>query len=172
LGTKMFGKIDVREIVTDHFGTLVDNSTQRASPSDYALFFGLPVLIAAALAWMGLKLDAGAVNVLITVLSIFIGLLLNLLLLIHGLLHRESGERDPAERQLLRQLYRNISYDILISIVALFPLIALAILPNSGWLTRTASTIVFFLVGHFLLTLLMILKRVHALLTREFRRPS
>jgi hypothetical protein len=168
----MFVKIDIRSIVQDHLRTLIAYDSGKTSRGDVALFYLVPIVIAVGLALGGVTLDPTAVNILITALSIFTGLLLNLLLLIHGLIRKGVDAGIPDERIVLRQLYCNISYNILIAIVALMPLLAITIFPHHLAVVRGSSVIIYFLVANFVLTLLMILKRVHALLTSEFRRAG
>jgi hypothetical protein len=166
----MSSKIDVRVIVTDHFSTLRDHATGKRSGFDIFLFIGLPFLLAAALIARRVLLTTGAATVLITSLSIFTGLLLNLLLLIHSLIEKAEGVSKKTESELLRQLYANISYNILIAIITLSVLIVAAVFSTSCWLQLTASGISYFLVVNFLFTILMILKRVYALLDQDSHR--
>lgn len=173
----MFSKIDVRGIIQDHYRTLVDNrevaegGPRRASKGDYFLFLGVPVLAALLLHYLKVGLSDEAVNVLITALSIFAGLLFNLLVLIAGLADRSDMPRGPADpRPLLREVYANIAYALLVSLVALIPLCVYAMVAE-GTARIVATIFAYSFIGHFLLTLLMILKRMHALLTDELRRP-
>lgn len=167
----MLAKIDVRDIVHDHFATLVDYSSGRRSGSDYVLFLVLPAAVTALLLYLRICLSEAAVNVLITALSIFAGLLFNLLVLIDGLADRKSPPTTAEDaRQMLKSVYANIAYCVLISLVTLVPL-CISALTNNPIANLVTSGLVYFLLGHFLLTLLMVLKRIHALLSHEFNRP-
>jgi hypothetical protein len=172
----VFAKINVTAIIRDHYATLVESGGQagespRASAADYGLFLGLPVIGTGLLIFFCVRLSDTAVIAMITALSIFGGLLFNLLVLIAGLADRKepaTGAADP--RPLLREVYANIAYALLVSLVTLIPLCVYAIV--SGPTARLVATaLAYALIGHFLLTLLMILKRMHALLTDALRRP-
>jgi hypothetical protein len=167
----MFGKIDVRDILRDHFRTMVDYSTGRSSVADISLFLLLPVATAIGLDQAGVLIDGRAVSVLITAVSILGGLLFNVLVLIHTVAARfvaPTGQRDG--NRFLSEIYSNIAYAILLCLVTLVPLALLA-MASTPWLLRALSVAAVFLLVHLLLTLLMILKRLHALLRLEIGRP-
>lgn len=166
----MSSKIDVRDLVRDHMATLVDRRTGKSSKLDLAVFFVLPLAVASVLALRDWTLSHEASSILITALSIFAGLLFNLLVLVHGLIRREDPLRQADERVLVKQIYANISYATLVSLSALLPLVGQALWDSGGWPGRVLSFIGYFLIGNFLLTLYMILKRVHTLLGNEFSR--
>jgi hypothetical protein len=129
-------------------------------------------VVAASLIFSGIRLSSESVVLLITALSIFAALLLNLLLMVHGLVrrYRDDGRFQEA-RRLLRELYANLAYGVLVCIVGIVPLVAFGF--GFGCTVNTIICgAVFFLVCNFLLTLLMILKRVHVLLSNEFKYPN
>lgn|SRR5574341_829090 len=167
----MITKIDIRDIIRDHFATLTDNESGRRSIADQFLFFGVPVLGSGALLVLEICPSDTAVNVLITSLSIFAGLLFNLLVLIAGLADRRSAPTGEADsRLMMRSIYSNIAYALLVSLVTLVPLGFYAMTVDATVRTVLAG-VAYFLLGHFMLTLLMVLKRMHALLSHEFSRP-
>ncbi len=159
----MFDKVDVRRIVFDHYGTLRVQGSAKTSRADLALFVGLPLVGVGISWWFGFKLQEAAVNVLITALSILAGLLFNLLVLI-----TDVGSRLPAPvgrthaQQFVREVYSNVSYAILCSFAAIVPLVVQANLCQPSVMWSTASVA---LVLHFALTLLMVLKRIHNMLS-------
>lgn len=167
----MLDKVDIRDILKDHFSTMVSYGTGKRSIGDYALFFVLPAILTGFVVWFSIVLSDTAVNVLITALSILAGLLFNVLVLIHTLAERfvaPTGKQDG--QQFLREIYSNIAYAILISLLCLPPLVLLVIFQNSiirGIANATAT----YLVLHLGLTLVMILKRLHALLSYDLGRP-
>lgn len=161
-------KLDVSAIIVDHLDTLEDYGTKRWSVRDIAWFYAVPVLASGVMVWAGIILNVASISVLITALSIFAGLLLNLLLLTHGIITaRGEDERSQRRRELIRQVYKNISYSILVALGAVAVLVVLAVISHPVVLL-IGSAIVFGLVGNFLLTLLMILKRVHVMLGKEY----
>jgi hypothetical protein len=165
----MLTKVDVRQIVADHLGTLTNYATGKKSPGDMLLFFLVPLVGAAVLVWLRFLLNANAANVLITALSIFAGLLFNLLVLAHGLLRSADNRNFEDERGLIREIYSNISYAILISLITIVVLLGL-IFPGPRWAWMIASGVAYYLILNFILTLFMVLKRVHVLLSKEFQR--
>ncbi len=165
----MLSKIDIRDIVRDHLATLVDYRTQKASRPDYVLFFFVPAVAAATLMYLKVRLTDAAVNVLITALSIFAGLLFNLLVLIASLVDKRSAPTGASDaRQVMRSIYANIAYSLLVSLLTLLPLGVFATLKD-GLTKNSAMALSYYLIGHFALTLLMVLKRMHVLLSFEFR---
>ena len=166
----MLAKIDIRDIVRDHLATLVDYRTQKSSGLDYVLFFVVPAVAAAGLMYVKVGLTDTAVNVLITALSIFAGLLFNLLVLIASLVDKRSaptGESDA--RQVMKSIYANIAYSLLVSLLTLLPLGVFATL-NDALAKKIAMAVSYYFIGHFALTLLMVLKRMHVLLSFEFSK--
>jgi hypothetical protein len=166
----VFSKINVWQIIVDHIDTLRDHATKRVTLGDVVLFFFVPVLIAALLLFpLGFTLDKSAANVLVTSLSIFSALLFNLLLLVYDIIRKEerSVQKKPLVAEFLRQIYANISFSILVAVfcVALLLLVFLDI--ELRWFYDVISFIVYGLVVQFLLTMFMVLKRVHVLLTKE-----
>ena len=173
----MIGKIDVRQIVSDHFSTLTNENTKRTSFADCVLFFALPTAVAAGLISFHLIFGRTIGGVLITALSIFAGLLFNLLLLIFDIGNKPRAQQEklsPIKIRFLREIYSNISYSILIALLTIvvllihFGFLVLGIRP-SMYLT---AFLVYAMTGNFVLTLLMVLKRVHKLLAEEFPKSS
>lgn len=164
----MSKKLDARDIVADHFGTLVDYRTGESSTLDVLVFFGVPAVGALAMLWCGMRLNQGQTTVLITALSIFAALLFNLLLLTHSIItDAEVGEDTTRRPRRLREIYSNISYSILVAVLAV-ALLLLNVLFEVVWVSVSTSGLVYFLVANFLLTLFLILKRIHLMLREEF----
>jgi hypothetical protein len=166
----MLVKIDIRDIVSDHLKTLTNFNTGKRSVGDVLLFFVVPLGLGIGLATLDFRLNATTANGLITALAVFAGLLFNLLVLVHGLLRAATDTpRFKEERQLIREIYANISFAILISLGAIIVLLA-CLFPGPRWAWITGSIAAYFLIGNFLLTLLMVLRRVHTVLKLEFKR--
>jgi hypothetical protein len=167
-------KIDVRQIITEHVGTFRDYGTKHTSISDYVLFFGVPVGVAGLSLWLRLGLTVNAVNGLLTAFSIFAGLLFNLLVMVLTFLQSTQGSAADkmlvARKELLRQISANLSFAILSSLaivaVAIFALAS----TDQIWVPRLAVFLLLLGSVNFTLTLLMILKRMYALLMNDFDR--
>jgi hypothetical protein len=173
----MLAKLDIRDIIANHFQTLKDYGSTRYNRVDVVLFYGVPAVASVILIILGFTISDEIANILITSLSIFAALLLNLLLMIFDTLRkmRDSGspELGGVRKELLQQTYANISYSILISLVSVFVLMGFAVwnISVTGWwvilLQKVASLLVYFLTINFLLTLFMVLKRINRLLSKE-----
>jgi hypothetical protein len=156
----------------DHIRTFLKTDGEHIDVGDFLLFFGLPLVSSLALVFTGRRLTEQTTSLLLTAFSIFAGLLLNLLVLVHSLIRRyRSEDKFKDARRLLRELYANMSYGVLVCIVGILPLVVADGGSGYTWKAIIAGT-VFFISLHFLLTLLMILKRVHVLLSTEFRYPA
>jgi hypothetical protein len=115
-------------------------------------------------------------------MSIFIGLLLNVVVLIFNIVRTPEREPSPIKRRVLMELLANILYSILILLVAIIGLIlthtsvenyspvespfqfyglALVLFISNG--------ICYYLMIQFLMILLMIVKRMYRLFEDEFR---
>lgn len=169
----MLWKVNVSAIVRAHFRTLRRPKGDRMAWDDWSVFVIAPSLAATALTYGGVRLTDAATNGLLTALSIFAGLLFNLLLLAHGLVRRnEGGSWAPHDVEMMREIYNNISYSILLSVFTLVALLLVLLLGKQPLLLTCVSWIVFAAVANFLVTLLMILKRIHFLLTHDFEAAA
>ncbi len=166
----MFDKIDFRGIIRDHLATLQDNRTQTARPSDYIVFFCFPIIISVFLVILEVRFDEQMIGLLITSLSIFAALLFNLLLLVYDIVRRNS--RSKLMGKALHEIYSNISFSIMICLITVILLILTYLfLPFYNHWDSTfqiaLNTLLYWLLFVFILTLFMILKRIHILLNRE-----
>lgn len=170
-------KINCYAILAEHFDTLKSNQTGKTSWHDITLFYVLPVLGAILLAYISPISDSLS-NVLITSFSVFAALLFNLLLLVLDAIKKEKeAEANQTKRLylLLKETYNNIAYSILISLIAicilLIPFVFNETLKkdqNYPIAFLVASLIYFFSIN-FVLTMAMILKRMHVMLTQMIK---
>ncbi len=180
----MFTKINILSIVSDHIATLRNDRNGKVYWPDIVLFFVLPLLISILLLSLGVLLTNEITNAIVTSLSLFAGLLFNLLVLVYEILSRKSF--TPRQKTALREIYVNISFGILVSLTT----IVLSLLHfieihkctvNLCLLGKCApqavyicipdwfiSLIVYYLFINFVLTLFMILKRIYKLMSEEF----
>lgn len=185
----MFTKISVLCIIKDHISTLTSNRTNQIYFPDIVLFFVLPAIIAGLMFYSGVALNDSLVNALITSFSIFSALLFNLLLLVYdiaGKIAVQSPVIDPLDqqitqrRELLREIYVNVSFAILISTFIVVILLTYFLKPSNcnliglnvcdfQWLVALTT---YYLSIQFLLTLFMILKRIYRLLAKAFESQT
>lgn len=176
---RIFTKINIVKIVIDHVATLKDYNRAKYSYLDIILFFVFPLFISGILILFSVLLNKDLVGILINVFSIFAGLLFNLLVLIYDVISKidkplnssktsNSIQAVKLKIDTLEQIFSNISFEILLS---LFNVIFLAI--STLFTIKEASYIfsflIFYLVTLFTLSLLMVLKRVHKLLSDEIK---
>lgn len=170
-------KIDFRRIIKDHIYTLKDGDNGKILKLDIFLFFILPLIVAAISAYFKPTINRDFYNVSITFFGIFIALLLNIQVAIFGIFQRNwekladtrlqkmQDNKLDWKKALAKEINSNISYLILVSCIGLFLLIGLYIFETTSyfWVFLVVS-----IYGHFLLTLLMIVKRSHALFQAEY----
>jgi hypothetical protein len=171
-------KINVLRIIRDHFGTLRDFQTGKLSGSDIFVFFVLPLGVASSGVYFHIAFSGDVLIAILTAFSIFAGLLLSLLLLVFSLTDRSDPQSTlySVRKQLILELYDNISFAILTSIAV----VSLTIIAGmrreakvSDYHTGPVMTsLLVFLMGNFILTILMVLKRMHALLTQALKDKS
>ncbi|WP_143504252.1 MULTISPECIES: hypothetical protein [unclassified Pseudomonas] len=178
----MSSKINVTDILMGHIATLSDPAGKR-SIGDYVTFFLVPVLVAGLGLLAGYNLNKDVSSMLVNFGAIFTALLLSVLVLVYdqeSKLESRKGE-DPlyeSKRKLLGQLYYNICFSILSSIV----LVALCFVHSViyrmkydlgigdsafqfSYAKHVVTPLVIFVTANLLLTIVMIVKRMHAMLT-------
>lgn len=165
-------KIDVVPIVRDQLRTFVDARTGRLLWSDLLVFYGVPAAVAGGAWVMGWRI-ASAGHVL-TAVALMTGLLFNLLILLFDAAVRirdGAGEFMAHRRKLVRELQANVTYTLLVCLVLTVVLGAGAVSTGSA-LGSPLSAVVGFLLLHFVLMLLMLLRRVRAAFQHEFTRSG
>lgn len=175
-------KINPAKIIKDHIRTLRSYNTNKFSSWDYIIFLIFPLGLAGGMAYYLPKseqhtaeiFDKTTVDILVTSLSIFAGLLFNLLLMIYGIVKSVPKGEPYAELKatFLKEIYANISYCIFICLLAVVILIISLLGSSSRVIQFTVAGSVYFLIANFILTLLMILRRVHILLSQEFEKKN
>ena len=170
----MSTKINPSIIVIDHFKTLRQNQIGKILFDDILIFFLLPILLSLLLLIFGQYLNDNLITIFVTSLSIFAALLFNLLLLIFDIVNKEDHKNDKSTLKIryLKEIYSNISYSILISIIAIIALLVAYIDIPLTYLNFVLGFISYTLIIQFLLTLFMVLKRVHILLSKEFQNGT
>lgn len=167
----LFDKANIFPIVKDHIYTLKDNRTDKISPSDIILFFVFPGVIAPLLVYLGFCIDKDVRNIMATSMAVFVALLFNVLLLIYDVVSRKESydESSVIRRVLLKEVYSNIAFAILVAILSLVLLLMTAFVEEL--VIEILSGIIYYLAGVFILTLMMVLKRIHSLFNDQFSNP-
>ncbi|MCH8489002.1 MAG: hypothetical protein LAT81_03595 [Oceanicaulis sp.] len=170
-------KINVSSIVVDHFKTFRNDSTKKVSFADIMLFIFLPVISAAITYHTDPNMDQNTYGLAIAFFGVFVALLLNMQVAIFAVFQRKrngSGDgrvegvlrvKSKLRTTLLLETNSNISYLILFCSIAMALLLAFSMWNPSGtWVPALLAG--FF--AHFLTTLLMVVKRCHALFQSEY----
>jgi cytochrome bd-type quinol oxidase subunit 2 len=160
-------KINVWEIVAGHWRTLEDDR-DGSRLGDVVIFAGVPAAATGYMAYEGVLLSVGAMSVLTNALAIMAGLLFNLLVVLQGL-SAANKQRNERVRSFSKNVYDNIAYAIVVSLLSLVPLAIAANVETPARLSfRVACWCAMALVFHFGLTMIMVLKRMYKMLQAEF----
>ncbi|WP_129021877.1 hypothetical protein [Edaphocola flava] len=188
---KIFDRIEVKSLLSQHLATFYHyekrnfyNKTEIPK-SDKFIFLGLPLLIAVFFSFLGLRFTKDYVDIILTCLSIFTGLLFTLLAMILVSVQDnakinidnvdiENKKVIKAKIDLTKHLFVNIAFSIVLSIFALILVLSTQFHPiklidliarlkvyyylKNCYLFLTNGLSFFFLI-EFLLTLFMIVRR-------------
>lgn len=160
---RILTKINIGKIISSHLKTLRNDNSDKLEWDDVLTFLIIPIVGASALSYFEIKLSNSATNIIITTLSILVGLLFNVIVIIFDILKRDSSKK--IKNKLLNQLLTNISYSIIISLLII--VVTLLTYFNNYYVQIVASWLVYFLIGNYFLTVLMVLKRMYSLFINE-----
>ena len=175
-------KIDVRHIIIAHFGTLTNARNGRLSATDILTFYVVPGIIAAWVAVDQEGFPEAFYGLAISVFAIFAALLFSVQIALFSILQRDMSanknisetkvrsaleQRTNERRELIREVNANISYLILIACLGVAMLLGFSLTPHLAVERSIVST---YLVCHFVLTVLLVVARVHTLFDEEYRR--
>ena len=173
-------KINVFGIVRDHFDTLRDSRGDWHWP-DFLLFVGLPISLSIIGVWLHWSLYVDALNAMLAAFSIFAGLLLNLLILVYTFSPSQGPFTTGVAKVrglFIRHLHSNLAFAVLVSVVIV--VLALVSVSTMRMHDTTASAhtgpimtfVLILLTSNFVLTLLMVLKRINVILSLEADQPA
>lgn len=161
--TQILTKINIGKIITRHLKTLRNDNTGKVGRDDVFTFLILPILGASGLSYFHIELNDSATNIIITTLSILVGLLFNVIVIIFDIIKRDNSKK--LKNKLLNELLTNISYSIVLSILIIS--ITLLTFIDNSYLKLGATWFAYFLIGNYFLTVLMILKRMYIMFVNE-----
>jgi uncharacterized membrane protein YhaH (DUF805 family) len=161
-------KIDIRDILKSHLKTIKNANSGKPDRWDYFTFAFLPLLISSILVYLKVEIKSEITTVIITTLAIFVGLMLNVIVLIFDIVKRDSSQE--IKNEVLKQLLSNISFEILLALFAIITILfsfsdIIQIKLFFSWLSFMSITL-------FLLTLLMILKRLNNVFKNELEQNT
>ncbi|WP_020162204.1 hypothetical protein [Cycloclasticus pugetii] len=166
----MSSKLNVKDIVTGHIGTLVDAGKKSISFADMFSFYILPAIIAGFGIFFCFNISKEISSLLVNFGAIFTALLLSVLVLVYDQENKIDQNTDAslknAKKSLLNHLYYNICYCIIMSVflvvICLLHTVVEAFSPFMNIYFITPLIIV--TAVNLILTILMIVKRMHVLL--------
>lgn len=164
----MAWKINIGKIVADHVRSLSSAHTNKADLTDWISFVGIPILVTAILLISELFISSSIIPPLISSLAIFMGLLLNSIMILLNILRNKETHFKVIKLEILRETLSNISFTILLSIFNIVFLL-LTQLPQGNLLIvkYLLNGISMMGLSLFLVTLLMVIKRIYALFASE-----
>ena len=172
----MSSKFNVSDIIIDHVKTLRNDATKQYQKADFGISFLVPAAISIVLVGLGLVVNSTIAIGMITAFSIFGALLLNLLLLLYQMVNGDGSQKNEKlprvnmlkRAQLLKETYSNISFEILLAIIVIVILLFTIIVGTNNVAVSVLSFFDYFVGFTFVITLTMVLKRVHRLVSMEF----
>lgn len=192
-------KLNIAPIVVNHFKTLKKHGNKNLDKDNFFVFILIPILLSVILS-IKVRIDSTKIGLIITAFSIFVGFLLNFLILLcdvsfknnekcrhykeslekklkEGNRRINSQERSQLEfyknkKELIIEIYSNINFLILISIFIIlfcFPYIfsPTILIDFKRYIKIFFNFIIINFSTVFLLTIIMVLKRVHLLLKSD-----
>jgi hypothetical protein len=196
----IFDRVDISSLWNYHLSTFYHYEKQqfynkKEIPFSDKLLFGLmPILLTIIFCWCGLFFNNNYVNISLTCLSIFVGLLFGLLTLIYGLVQEndkidqstvkvEDKRKTEAKINLTKHLFINIAFSIVLSVASIIfilltqfhPPKLISILSILSYFEKIKTIylyltngISFFLLIEFMLILMMITRRFTVLFFNQF----
>ena len=163
----MLGKINIFRIIRDHFRTFRSIRNGKIILEEIFIFWILPILIGVYIVILEkYRFDKEYINILIASLSILAGFLFNLLAMIFGFMDKlQANANDDVKIALTKEIHSNVSFCILLSIVCIIGLLLCNLRIN--WLTTLFNVIGVSGSIMFFLTLIMILKRIYIIMSKE-----
>ncbi|CAI1068324.1 Uncharacterised protein [Serratia liquefaciens] len=189
----MSSKINICEVIIGHFRTLRDADTKKISIWDIFTFIALPFIIAVSFSYFGNGITKDLISLLVNFSAILTALLLSVLVLVYDQESKIRQRKDTdtfyeSKKSLLTELYYNICYSILcgVLLVVLCFTVSLFLVNSNGYfycknyslfieqlnltlhfnlLSYLLCPLIIFFCVHLILNIIMIVKRMHALLT-------
>lgn len=183
----MSSKINVIDIIKGHVSALKNSGSNELSKLDLFTFFGVPVIFALIGMTFGYNLSSDVIDIFVNFGSIFTALLLSVLVLIYDQENKLDDKKSSSKnvpfydekKIILNDLYFSICYCVVASMALVFVSTLDSIFVycheinvNDFSLEIDLNSYLFtpiciFLAVNIILTILMIVKRMHMLLTTQ-----
>jgi len=156
-------KLDITNIVRDHFKTIVNDGTGRADFRDWFFFLLLPILISGSLLYFRIFLNKDFIGPIISGLSIFVGLSLNLVVLLFEIVQKK--DITEFKKGFAKDLIANICFAILLSILtiisSLFTLIECKTGCTPCFLNYITSGLTYFFLTEVILVIILLVRNMY-----------
>lgn len=168
-------KVNIKDIIKSHISTLKNYDTQKMSKKDICTFFVIPAIVSICLTFKN-TIPNNGIGIILTAFSIFAGLLFNLLILIMDIgrrVKKQSKEKNvDAKKQklteaLIKETYCNVAFSIVVSLFVIVISLVFVVGLSNIIFKFIISSVLYWLIITFIMTLFMILKRVFRLLDNE-----
>jgi hypothetical protein len=172
---EMMQKVDVIPIIRGHFATLTNLREGGISAKEVCFFIGPPIAAGIALVCIRFGFRIDAVNGFLNAFAILTGLLLNLLVLVFSLSATSDRADGQLRKKILKEVFTNVCYCILVAIAVVGTALTDVSYMRSTPYAVTGPISTFLLASltlNFVLTLLMIMKRMYKLISSEFDSVS
>ena len=157
-------------IIKSQLESFYDFKKDKVDKKLCTLYFILPLVISFIIV-KNIGLNKNILESATVIFSIFVGLLLNLLLLIYDLFQKTQCKD---KKRFLKEIYSSITFSILISIIALIIITARKfnltnIISNKTliYLSLGSKTLICYVMFLFVINLFIILKRMHVLIDSD-----
>ncbi|AHD08758.1 hypothetical protein [Phaeobacter gallaeciensis] len=172
-------KFGVLQIVKDHLATLKDDRTGASSIIDLFILFVFPAIISVFVYRVATGVVETPVSEFVSAVSVFSAILVSSQFAIHAMLSRPlPEEHDDIQKEIflkereseiviLGEIHSTISYLIGFGVFSLFVALSFSVVslcPHVEVAVLTWFTL------HFVLTTLIVVKRIHLLLSRSYKR--
>jgi len=110
-------KLDIRIMLKHHVRTIINDNTGKPDFRDWLFFIIVPVATALLLVWKKIFLSADYINAIISGLSIYVGMSLNLVVLIFDMVQRNKLSSFRIE--FAKDLIANITFSVVLSVISI-----------------------------------------------------
>jgi hypothetical protein len=176
----VIAKINILDIVFSHTKTLHGAENEKILVLDLTLFYAIPVLFGLLFFIFVPKLDENYISSVISLYAIFSALLINAQIGLYSIFRSWETHNDTvptkndkirisrmsSRKRLVKDLNVNLSYLIVISTIALCICFLFIIFDFNR---KIEDVVLITLAAHFVMTLLMAIKRVHVMFDGEYR---
>ncbi|MDR3223143.1 MAG: hypothetical protein LBT66_05365 [Methanobrevibacter sp.] len=168
----MLDKINVSCVFKAYFKCLKDSKGNK-NYCDYFLFFIFPGVFSILGLYLHVKLTEKIVPTLLSIVALSVPLLISILILMYNLGQNTKNTGKTSDKELQVDIAKETSVVLIyIILLCVFTTISLGILSLNNGINETmtiiCSLIVFYLIVAIVLNILMVLKRLHVLISKSF----